>query len=127
MADIENKEVLAKNLQYYMDINGVKRQQLCKQLGLNYSTVSEWLSAKKYPRIDKIEILANYFHIQKSNLIEDSNTIKKENKPENIELEKDIIIYNRNGKIIKKKISKEKMDLLTSMIDAIPEDNNSDL
>ena len=55
------------------------------------------------------------------------NCINNENKPENIELEKDIIIYNRNGKVIKKKISKEKMDLLTSMIDAIPDDNNPDL
>ena len=49
------------------------------------------------------------------------------NKPDDVELEKDIIIYNRNGKVIKKKISKEKMDLLTSMLDAIPEDDNPDL
>ena len=35
-----------------------------------YTTLSDWLNAKKYPRIDSIELLANYFNIQKSDLIE---------------------------------------------------------
>lgn len=48
-------------------------------------------------------------------------------KPDSVELENDVIIYNRNGKIVKRKMSKEKMDMLASMIDAIPEDNNPDL
>ena len=49
-----SKEVFAKNLRYYME-----------------STMNDWLKGKKYPRIDKIEILANYFGILKSDLIED--------------------------------------------------------
>ncbi|MBQ9862115.1 MAG: helix-turn-helix transcriptional regulator [Clostridia bacterium] len=53
-----------------MNQKGVDRNQLCADLGLKYSTVSEWLSAKKYPRIDKIELLANYFGVHKSDLIE---------------------------------------------------------
>ncbi len=64
------KAVFANNLMQYMNQRGVDRNQLCDDLGFKYSTVSEWLSAKKYPRIDKIELLANYFDIQKSNLIE---------------------------------------------------------
>jgi repressor LexA len=53
-----------------MDKNGIDRNQLCEALGFKYSTVSEWLSAKKYPRMDKIELLAEYFGIKKSDLIE---------------------------------------------------------
>lgn len=127
MADLGNKKVLAKNLQYYMDINNVTRQQLCEQLGIKYSTLSEWLAANKYPRIDAIELLANYFKIQKSNLIEERKNSVNENKPDDAELEENIIIYNRNGKVIKKKMSKEKMEMLSSMLDAIPEDDNPDL
>ena len=64
-----NKSIFAKRLHYYMEQKGVDRRQLCDDLNLKYSTVSEWLSANKYPRIDKIELLADYFGITKSDLI----------------------------------------------------------
>lgn len=66
----DNKSIFADNLTYYMRTNNINRYKLCEDLGFNYSTVSEWLNSKKYPRIDKIEMLANYFHIKKSDLIE---------------------------------------------------------
>lgn len=71
-----NKQILSDNLSYYMTIKGVDRNTLCEALNFKYSTVSEWLSAKKYPRIDKIEMLANYFDIEKSDLIEDKRIIE---------------------------------------------------
>lgn len=76
MTDEKAKRIFAKNLQYYMDINGLKRSDLCNAFNeFKYSTLSEWLQAKKYPRIDKIEMLANYFGIKKSDLIEDKSEI----------------------------------------------------
>lgn len=71
MSSIGNKQVLAKNLDNLMNHKGIDRNELCKALNLKYSTVSEWLSANKYPRIDKIELLANYFGVPKSALIEE--------------------------------------------------------
>ncbi|HEM3490385.1 TPA: helix-turn-helix transcriptional regulator [Streptococcus suis] len=70
-----NKEVMSKNLKFYMDKKGVDRNQLCADLDLKYMTVSDWINAKTYPRIDKIELLANYFGINKSDLIEEKSTI----------------------------------------------------
>ena len=72
MSDIGNKKVFAANLKKYMDLKHIDRNKLCFDLGFKYSTVSEWLSAKKYPRIDKIEAMSIYFGIQKSDLIEGS-------------------------------------------------------
>ena len=69
--DDNNKIILSNNLAFYMDQKGIDRNQLCDDLNFKYSTVSEWLSAKKYPRMDKIEMLANYFNINKSDLIEE--------------------------------------------------------
>lgn len=74
MSELGNKQVFAKNLQWYMDKENIDRYKLCEDLNFKYSTVSEWLAAKKYPRIDKIEILANYFHILKSDLIEEEKS-----------------------------------------------------
>lgn len=66
-----SKEVFAKNLRYYMESRGKSQKELAEIVGVSAPTMNEWLKAKKYPRIDKIEILANYFGILKSDLIED--------------------------------------------------------
>lgn len=71
MSNIGNKETMAKNLQYYMDLNNKTRNDICDSLSIPYTTVVGWLTAEKYPRIDKIEILANYFRISKADLIEE--------------------------------------------------------
>lgn len=66
-----DKRIFAKKLQHYMDQRGIDRNGLCRELELKYSTVSEWLNAKKCPHLDTIELLADYFGILKSDLIED--------------------------------------------------------
>lgn len=66
-----NNIILAKNLQRLMNEKGVDRYKLCEDLGFKYSTVCEWLSANKYPRMDKIEMLALYFNVKKSDIIEE--------------------------------------------------------
>jgi transcriptional regulator with XRE-family HTH domain len=79
MSNIGNKETFAKNLSYYLSINGRNQKEVAEYLGVAQSTFNEWANAKKYPRIDKIEKLANYFGILKSDLIEEKDG--KENAP----------------------------------------------
>lgn len=66
-----NKEVMAKNISKYMKEKNVDRIRLSKDLKLKYTTVSDWINAKTYPRIDKIELLANYFGVTKADLVEE--------------------------------------------------------
>ncbi|MGM9881608.1 MAG: helix-turn-helix domain-containing protein [Bacilli bacterium] len=73
MSDLGNKEIFANNLKYYLKLYDIDRNKVCDSLSIPYSTFADWINAKKYPRIDKIEILANYFGIEKSDLIEDKN------------------------------------------------------
>lgn len=70
MSDLGNKEIFAKNLNYYMKINNKDRNDLSRDLDLPYTTITSWCKGEFYPRIDKIEILANYFDIKKSDLVE---------------------------------------------------------
>lgn len=67
-----NKEIMAKNISKYMEKAGVDRNKLSTDLGISYTTITDWIKGKTYPRIDKIELLANYFGISKSDLVEDS-------------------------------------------------------
>ena len=68
-----SKEVFAKNLKMYMESKGKTQKELAEIIGVSAPTLNEWLKAKKYPRIDKIEIMANYFGILKSDLIEEKS------------------------------------------------------
>lgn len=81
MSNIGNKETMAKNLSYYVRISGKSQKELSEIAGVAPSTFNDWLKAKKYPRIDKIERLADYFGILKSDLIEEKLTeeIKEDN------------------------------------------------
>lgn len=68
---MENKNIFAENLQKFMKENGVSRRDLSDALGISYYTVTSWVNGSKYPRMDKVEMIANYFGIQKSDLIEE--------------------------------------------------------
>ena len=71
MSSLGNKDVMAKNIKYYMDSRGIDRNKICADLNIKYTTFSDWVNAKTYPRIDKIEMLANYFGVTKADLVED--------------------------------------------------------
>lgn len=71
MSSIGNKEILSKNLKHYIEKSGKDRRELSETWGFPYSTVTDWINGKKYPRIDRIEIMADYFGILKSDLIEE--------------------------------------------------------
>ena len=81
MNNLGNKEIMAKNIQHYLDLKGIDRNEMCRDLGFKYTTVSNWLQGVKYPRIDKIEIMARYFGITKADLVEGHSTSAPEPSP----------------------------------------------
>ena len=96
-----------------MQLNGKTRNEVCHALGLKYTTFADWVNGKKYPRMDKIEMLANYFGIKKSDLIEDNNSflielVEDSNKDERL------LAYERNIAI-------------TNLLNEIKEMNTSDI
>lgn len=75
MTGLGNKDVMANNIKKYMDRQGVDRNKLADDINVSYSTVSDWINAKTYPRIDKIELMANYFGVTKADLVEEKSLI----------------------------------------------------
>lgn len=65
-----NKEIMAENLQRYMNKYGLDRNDIAEIADVSYFTVTAWLKARTYPRIDKIERLANHWNISKADLVE---------------------------------------------------------
>lgn len=111
MSSIGNKEIFAKNLSYYVKCSGRDQKEIAEVVGVAPSTFNEWVKAKKYPRIDKIEILANYFGVQKSDLIENKAEKKPPAEPRLTEGEKMLLDLFR-------KVPKDSQELVLNLISA---------
>lgn len=123
MSNLGNKEIMAQNLQRLMDSRGIDRNRLCADLGFKYTTLTDWLKGNTYPRIDKIEMMANYFGIEKSDLIEDKSDI---NEPYYIDSEvskyAQAVKDNPNLRILfdaSKDMSKDDIDFVVNMIEEL--------
>lgn len=81
MSDDIFKRIFSKNLRYYMNLNNKEQIDLINDLGFNKSAVSTWCNGTRLPRMDKVDMLARYFKISRSDLIEErkdtSNSICK--------------------------------------------------
>ena len=74
---IDNKSVMAENLRRLMQVKGVNATEICNALDFKHNTFSDWVNGRRYPRIDKIEMMANYFGVDKSELIEPYSKVEK--------------------------------------------------
>lgn len=66
------KKIFSKNLNYYMDLKGKTQTDIINDLNINKSAISSWCNGTRLPRMNKVELLANYLGINKSDLIEGS-------------------------------------------------------
>ena len=88
---MDNKNIFASNLQRYMDINGKTRRDVSEAIGVSYYTFTDWVKGKKYPRMDKVEKLAAYFGVLKSDLIEEKSEEHREMQKKN-DIISDVVI-----------------------------------
>ena len=84
------KKIFSKNLRYYMKIQGKTQADLIKDLGFDKSTVSTWVNAARLPRMAKIDQLAHYLGITRSDLVEEHSVLEQMD-PNLSDLEKDIV------------------------------------
>ncbi|WP_305177909.1 helix-turn-helix domain-containing protein [Faecalibaculum rodentium] len=65
------KRTFAKNLKHYMQIHGLKQSDIARISGVSQQSVSNWLNERQIPRMGAIEMLSQYFGINKSDLLDD--------------------------------------------------------
>lgn len=69
----EDRKIFARNLRYYMRRDKITGIALAKYMGVSSATVSDWMNAKKMPRVDKLKSLSHFFHIDMTDLTEDKD------------------------------------------------------
>ena len=119
---MDNKNIFARNLQRYMDLNGKTRRDVCEAIGVSYYTFTDWVKGKKYPRMDKVEKLATYFGILKSDLIEERTEEHREMQKKNDALS-DIVIRMQTDSVFMSaveslyKLDQKKLSSILTLLD----------
>ncbi len=64
----------AKLLKYYLMLNGKTQSDLVNDLRYEKSTVSNWCSGARVPKVDTIIDIAKYLHVEPGDLIVESDS-----------------------------------------------------
>ena len=77
MSDELQKKIFAKNLRHYLDRENKTQKEVADAIGVSPQTFNTWLQMVALPRMGKVQALADYFGINKSDLLEekDSNSL----------------------------------------------------
>lgn len=72
MASYETKTIFSRNLSRLIDnTDDMTQEKLANLMGVSPSSVSGWCNGAKMPRMDKVEWIADYFKVSKSDLLEE--------------------------------------------------------
>ena len=77
--DENYRRIFARNLNRFLKINGKNQADIATLLNVSQAAVSNWCKGIKMPRMDKVQALADYFGINKSDLLEDKG-VQEEDK-----------------------------------------------
>ncbi len=120
MSNLGNKQIMANNILFYMEKFGKSRNDMCNALGVKYTTFTDWVKGKSYPRIDKIELMANYFGISKADLVEERTSETSYYLDEEAREAADFLHKNPEYKVLfdaSRKVKREDIDFVKKMID----------
>ena len=67
------RNIFVSNLKYYMTTKNKTQSDISKALHIPLSTISSWYNGASYPRVDKMQALADYFNISMRNLTDNQN------------------------------------------------------
>lgn len=73
MTDEEQKRIFSKNLNKYLSKHDKTQKEVANAIGVSPQTFNTWCQGIALPRMGKVQALADYFNINKSDLIDDKS------------------------------------------------------
>lgn len=74
MADEEQKKIFSRNLNNYLLSNNRTQKEVADAIGVSPQTFNTWCQGIALPRMKKVQLLADYFGVGKTDLIDDRDT-----------------------------------------------------
>lgn len=75
MNDLDQKKIFSKNLNYYLSLNNKTQKEAAEAINVSPQTFNTWCQGIALPRMGKVQRLADYFGIGKSDLIDDKSDL----------------------------------------------------
>ena len=72
MTNKEYAKIVSANLRKIALVNEKTQADIAKDLKLSKATVSSWMNGTRIPRMDKVDLLCNYFNCHRADIMEDS-------------------------------------------------------
>lgn len=128
------KQIFSRNLKYYMEKNNKTQTDLINDLSLNKSAVSTWCNGTRLPRMDKVDLLAKYFKINRSDLIEEKSAHEEKKETayytdrESAEVAQ-FLFENPEYKVLfdaSKNVKPQDINFVADMINRVTGNNNND-
>ena len=67
----DQNRIFARNLNSQLEDHRKSQADLAKQLNVSTAAVAYWCTGQKMPRMDKIQAIADWLHIKKSDLVDE--------------------------------------------------------
>ena len=77
MTEREQKNIFAYNLNRQLALNNKTQKEVAEAINVSPQTFNTWCQGIALPRMGKVQLLADYFNIEKSDLIERHNPYEK--------------------------------------------------
>ena len=77
MNDLEQKAIFSKNLNKYLSLNNKTQKEVADAINVSPQTFNTWCQGIALPRMGKVQRLADYFNINKSDLIDDKHSLQE--------------------------------------------------
>ena len=71
MGEELQKKIFSRNLLRYLSLNNKSQKEVADAIGVSPQTFNTWCQGIALPRMGKVQLLADYFHIIKSDLLEE--------------------------------------------------------
>lgn len=71
------RRVFANNLKSCLQEKGVTQKEVAEALGLSQGALSDWMSLRRTPGMDRVQRLAEYFGVEMSDLVEEPSVKNK--------------------------------------------------
>ena len=120
MSESEQKWIFSQNLLRLLDISGKIQKEVADSIGVSPQTMNTWCRGIALPRMDKVQLLANYFGVKKSDLLEEKREKSSYYLSEEADEAAQFLFNNPEYKVLfdaSKKVKQEDIQFVADLIE----------
>ena len=99
----------------------ISQEKLALVLNVSRSTVAMWENSSNEPDNKTLKLIAEYFSVSTDYLLGNATEEKQKPADNGEPLKENVVVFHRDGKTVIKEFTQEQMEIITRLLDEIPE------